>query len=335
MAIKLHSIKDAIFGVFRAFPRYMAMPLRPLTRKSPPQIVMGSGPRVFYVANGYRHWISDFTTWLKQNNVRWPEDVKIITDERLRQYTSGRPLARKYSDSDWHNPPIYSSLAMRELVASKLKGTGLEIGAGSNPFPVPLACRVIYGDRLGVNQLHDEQYPGEHDEIIPPDLETDLETFEGVDDSSLDFIVASHVIEHTRNPLGAILKANQKLKPGGQLILVVPDKERTFDRARATTLLEHLVLDYHSPSINRDKEHYFDFYTKAFNMYTPADLLEETIEKNSAIAYSIHFHTWTYESFGEMISYLNEHVAKWSRIWSHPTLPNIELDNEFYFVLTK
>ena len=87
---------SAVLKRYHRYMRYMAMPLRLLTCKSTPQIVMGSGPRVFYVANGYRHWISDFTAWLQQNDVRWPEDVKVISDEKLRQYTSGRPLARKY-----------------------------------------------------------------------------------------------------------------------------------------------------------------------------------------------------------------------------------------------
>ena len=60
---------------------------------------------------------------------------------------------------------ICSSMDMREFAASRLTGKGLEIGAGASPFPVPLSCTVIYGDRLSYDDLLKEEYPGRNDRL--------------------------------------------------------------------------------------------------------------------------------------------------------------------------
>jgi len=44
-----------------------------------------------------------------------------------------------------------------------------------------------------------------------------------------DYIVASHVIEHTPDMLGFLEECDVLLKPAGNLVLAVPDKRRCFD----------------------------------------------------------------------------------------------------------
>jgi len=150
--------------------------------------------------------------------------------------------------------------AMREAITASLNGFGLEIGAGASPFPVPLRCRVVYGDRLAYDQLCAERYPGQRVfDIVIPDITNDVDTIENGADSSLDFLIACHVIEHTRNPIGAIATAWRELKPGGRLVLVVPEKQRTFDRDRPLTPLEHLVEDHLNPDRARDFAYYEQF----------------------------------------------------------------------------
>ena len=80
-----------------------------------------------------------------------------------------------------------------------------------------------------------------------------------VADASFDFVVAAHVIEHTRNPIATLRTWLRVLKPGGLLYLVVPDKRYTFDRARVRTTLEHVIFDYLEPSRERDLEHFLDY----------------------------------------------------------------------------
>lgn len=65
-----------------------------------------------------------------------------------------------------------------------------------------------------------------------------------IDDKSLDFVISSHCIEHLANPIGALLEWKRILSDNGLLILVIPDKERTFDHKRPVTTISHLIDDY-------------------------------------------------------------------------------------------
>lgn len=56
-----------------------------------------------------------------------------------------------------------------------------------------------------------------------------------------DWIVASHVIEHTPDPIGWMLECAELLRPGGRLVLAVPDSRRCFDALRPTSSVGQLL----------------------------------------------------------------------------------------------
>jgi SAM-dependent methyltransferase len=217
---------------------------------------------------------------------------------------------------------------MLQQLSLQLFGTGVEFGAGSSPFPVPPGVIVRYADRNTVAQLRDRKYFGDSS-LIDPEFCSDLETMEGIAPDSLDFIIASHVIEHTRSPLRAMQQAYRSLRQGGKFVLVVPDKEVTFDRDRALTDLDHLISDFEAPSRDKDWHHYVEFFAKAFPQPDPVSAAKGPFEAN----HDIHFHTWTYETFADMTTYAQSSISPWSAIWSHPRLSSQDI--EFYFVLTK
>ncbi|MDQ6943261.1 MAG: class I SAM-dependent methyltransferase [Candidatus Eremiobacteraeota bacterium] len=213
-------------------------------------------------------------------------------------------------------------------IGETLSGGGVEFGAGANPFPVGPSAKVRYADRNSADELHDRAYFGEAG-LVPDDIRADFEAMEGLPPDSLDFIIASHVIEHTSNPLRALESAHSRLRIGGRLVLVVPDKNVTFDKDRAVTTLEHLLADYTRPSRERDWEHYIEFFAKCFPQPDPVKAAEPVF----ALGHDIHFHVWTFESFGDLIAYARRQIAPWSAVWSRPRISDQE--NEFYFVLTK
>ena len=179
-----------------------------------------------------------------------------------------------------------------------------------------------------------EPYPGQRlCDIVIPDVLTDFDTIENVADGSLDFLVACHVIEHTRNPIGSIAAAWRKLKPGGRLVLVVPDKERTFDRDRPTTTLEHLVEDHRSPDRANDYAHYEEFYALAQPIPDFARAAE--VARHFAEGYAIHYHAWTHDTFAEMLDYVDREICGWSHVWTHPAVADESRCIEFYAVLVK
>jgi SAM-dependent methyltransferase len=65
----------------------------------------------------------------------------------------------------------------------------------------------------------------------------------GVPDDAYDAVLASHVLEHLANPLGALAEWRRVVRPGGHILLIVPDREGTFDHRRQLTSLAHLRED--------------------------------------------------------------------------------------------
>ena len=55
-----------------------------------------------------------------------------------------------------------------------------------------------------------------NDEVTQvPVQNIDAQTFDGIDNDSLDFVISAHVIEHLRDPIGSIVNAIRVLKAGG------------------------------------------------------------------------------------------------------------------------
>jgi SAM-dependent methyltransferase len=151
-----------------------------------------------------------------------------------------------------------------------------------------------------------------------------------VRDASFDFVVAAHVIEHMRNPIGAIAAWLRVLKPGGHLYLIVPDKRYTFDRARVRTTLEHMILDYREPSPARDLEHFVDYARFVHQLEGEAAIADA--RRLIAGDYSIHFHTFIPKDLVALARWIAAHVTP-VEIAEGPTM-SAEAD-EFHLLLRK
>ena len=77
----------------------------------------------------------------------------------------------------------------------------------------------------------------------------------GVADAAYDFVLSSHMIEHSANPLKVLHEWRRVLKPGGALILVAPHKEGTFDHRRPITSMGHLIEDFERGTDETDDTH--------------------------------------------------------------------------------
>jgi SAM-dependent methyltransferase len=64
-----------------------------------------------------------------------------------------------------------------------------------------------------------------------------------VADDAYDAVLASHVLEHLANPLGALAEWRRVVRPGGHILLIVPHRDGTFDHQRPVTSLAHLRED--------------------------------------------------------------------------------------------
>lgn len=73
--------------------------------------------------------------------------------------------------------------------------------------------------------------------------------------SSYNFVLSSHALEHTANPILALSEWIRLLKDHGTLALIVPHKDGTFDHKRPVTTIEHLIEDFNAGMPEDDLTH--------------------------------------------------------------------------------
>ena len=76
-----------------------------------------------------------------------------------------------------------------------------------------------------------------------------------IPDESYDFILSSHMLEHSANPLRALQAWRRVLRPAGSIVLLLPNKRWTFDHIRPVTSLAHLVDDFAEKTGEDDLTH--------------------------------------------------------------------------------
>jgi SAM-dependent methyltransferase len=76
-----------------------------------------------------------------------------------------------------------------------------------------------------------------------------------IGDAAYDFVLSSHSLEHSANALRAVQEWKRVLKPGGVLLVIVPNKDVTFDHRRAVTPFRHLVDDFEANVDEDDLTH--------------------------------------------------------------------------------
>ena len=194
---------------------------------------------------GALHWLvgTAAATSLKDlcPNKRFEPTLEDINDEAL-----------KYPYDNIRDP-----LSLRRATEGR---RGLEIGG-----PTPLA-RELYGllkscDNLATFEDHFHGRPElVNNSAFAPDGQIVGKTLIGdasnltnhVEKHAYEFLFASHVLEHTRDPLGALLSWDAALAPGGTLFLVLPWKADTFDHARAPNTLDQLAQKHVRGQMSED-----------------------------------------------------------------------------------
>jgi SAM-dependent methyltransferase len=213
-----------------------------------------------------------------------------------------KPYATQYRN-------LYTELLLqpdvyREKIGSKfMKGIGVEIGGLYRPFPISDNCQIVRVDLYDRKKLMNINPELSAEKIQSPDIIADGEKL-SFHDCSLDFVVASHVVEHLRNPIGAIDSWTRTLKDGGYLILVIPHKNFTFDKDRSITPISHLADDAEHPSNESDFSHYLEF-AELVNKKT-GEGIEIEARRLCESRYSIHMHVFDNQSWHTFLSALQE-----------------------------
>jgi SAM-dependent methyltransferase len=90
-----------------------------------------------------------------------------------------------------------------------------------------------------------------------------------VSDGSQDFVISSHVLEHFPDPIKTLREWYRVIRLDGYVFMVVPHKERTFDRERKRTTLDELLRRHEGKEKPKP-----DPKTGHFSFWITEDLIE-------------------------------------------------------------
>ena len=190
-------------------------------------------------------------------------------------------------------------LRRKAIARAYLRGQGIEIGAMHNPLKVPRDVRVRYVDRVSAADLGQE-HPDLRSKLVKVDIVADGETLDAIPDSSQDFVIANHLLEHCQNPIGALRNMLRVLRKDGVLFLAIPDKRYTFDADRPLTTIEHLLRDDREGSAWSRAGHYEE-WTKLVDRVQGEAQIERHARELTERQAAIHFHVWTQVEMLELI----------------------------------
>ena len=209
--------------------------------------------------------------------------------------------------------PFRSATASRDF--------GVEIGAFKSPVP---GIRPFYVDRF--REYANERCMGDFwgDACSLPFL-----------GNSLDYVVTSHVLEHTANPVAALFEWARVVRHGGIIYMVVPDRRLTFDHPRGLTPPEHMMEDFHRGTGNSDGTHIADYLDRIdWTRYHPAGTPAEhaatrehlrvtyTAAAENQLEINMHFHVFEPSNLGALIGLMNRDPGRTARFEILDTVEN-------------
>ena len=127
-----------------------------------------------------------------------------------------------------------------------------------------------------------------------------------IPDEKYDFILSCHCLEHTANAFKALKEWHRVLKEGGNIILVLPDKNFTFDELRPVTKFEHLKDDFEKGVTEQDDTHFAEVVGlhnigKDNGVQTKEQLIERT--NNNFENRCVHHHVFDFALIKQMLEY--------------------------------
>jgi len=131
---------------------------------------------------------------------------------------------------------------------------GLEIGGASMYSVRPLGVYTLprsldnlhLFDPPGPFRLFGKNIPGS---TFSGDITDIAEIFP---EECYDFVFASHVLEHVKNPLKALVAIRKVVRTRGHVVLILPFKDVTFDHRRPTTFMDELIEHYEQKETEED-----------------------------------------------------------------------------------
>jgi len=205
---------------------------------------------------------------------------------------------------------------------------GLEIGGPSLVFrdwyaPLPIYKAVASLDncvfsRKTVWNSHLDSYAFRSDKAPGRTIFCDGSDLSVLADDSYDFILSCHNLEHIANPVKALREWQRIARPGGGLILVLPNYAKTFDHRRKPTTVSHMLDDWNQDTREDDLTHLPEILQLH---YLSRDLLAGTKEEFRQRSFDnftnryLHHHVFNEANSTELLSQIGFQVLAVETAW--------------------
>lgn len=103
----------------------------------------------------------------------------------------------------------------RERLAQYCTGVGVDLGFGGDGITPTAIC---------IDRAEDDLRRSKHPNPMPTHLVGDIARLHWFQDDCLDFVYSSHALEDFLNTKGVLKEWLRVLKPGGRLVLFLPDQ---------------------------------------------------------------------------------------------------------------
>jgi SAM-dependent methyltransferase len=190
---------------------------------------------------------------------------------------------------------------------------GLEIGGPSSSGYADiykyaaLIDNVIFSNNT-IWSTHGKEYHYIDNTRIGKVIINDATELTTIDTASYDFLFASHSLEHIANPIKALKEWIRVIKHGGTIILILPEKSRTFDHRRNISLLSTLKLQYEK-NVGEDDLSTLDEILKLHDLSldTPAGTPEQFKQRSLKNIENrcLHHYVYSPELLQELCTFLN------------------------------
>lgn len=125
-----------------------------------------------------------------------------------------------------------------------------------------------------------------------------------VQDASYDCVFSSHSLEHVANPIKALLEWKRVIRDHGLLLLILPNRDYTFDWRRPVTSLDHLRDDFKHDTPETDLTHLDEILAlHDLSRDLPAGTADQFKERclRNAEFRAMHHHVFSPESAAQLL----------------------------------
>jgi len=201
---------------------------------------------------------------------------------------------------------INPSNTQHKVIANLCRGNCIEIGALSSPGWFPFAKKIIYADIQSSEEakksLEKLGYFGYHkNEFVDVSILFDPQKppLSKIPSNSVDCIYSSHSLEHSPNPISALIDYIRVIKKDGIVYSIIPNKEYTYDKNRKSTNIDYLINKYQNNLWSYEINEYRDVFMNTDNH----DVYNNKSEKDIMNAYKEntgHHHIYVYDEMNTL-----------------------------------